>query len=126
MSFLFTPCWLGWTLLTLLSIAEQVVAKRFGPDAKDQKDMLGAFVRHGVTQRECEIEVPFQLVAGSDTTATAIRGTMLHLASTRHAYAKLQMEIDNAVAEGRISSPIKNEEAKHLEYLQVCIPSPLH
>ncbi|KAH6640368.1 cytochrome P450 [Chaetomium tenue] len=105
----------------ILAIAEQVVAKRFGPDAKDQKDMLGAFVRHGVTQRQCEIEVPFQLVAGSDTTATAIRGTMLHLGVTRHAYTKLQEEIDTAVTEGRISSPITNEEAKKLEYLQAVI-----
>lgn len=84
--------------------------------------MLGAFVRHGVTQRQCEIEVPFQLVAGSDTTATAIRGTMLHLGVTRHAYTKLQEEVDTAVAEGRISSPITNEEAKKLDYLQVCTP----
>jgi cytochrome P450 len=84
--------------------------------------MLGAFVRHGVTQRQCEIEVPFQLVAGSDTTATAIRGTMLHLAATRHAYVKLQKEIDTAIAEGRISSPITNEEGKNLEYLQVSKP----
>lgn len=81
--------------------------------------MLGAFVRHGVTQQECQIEVPFQLIAGSDTTATAIRGTMLHLGVTRHAYLRLQKEIDNAVAEGRISSPIRVEEAKKLEYLQV-------
>jgi len=100
-------------------IAEKVVAKRFEPGAKDQRDMLGAFIRHGVTQRQCEIEVPFQLVAGSDTTATAIRGTMLHLVTVRHAYDKLQKEIDTAVAEGRISSPITYEEAKKLEYLQV-------
>jgi cytochrome P450 len=112
---------LSCTPLTLSRIAEEVVAKRFGPDAKDQKDMLGAFVRHGVTQRQCEIEVPFQLVAGSDTTATAIRGTMLHLAATRHAYAKLQTEIDTAAAEGRISNPITGEEAKKLEYLQAVI-----
>ncbi|KAH6843234.1 cytochrome P450 [Chaetomium sp. MPI-CAGE-AT-0009] len=105
----------------MLAIAEQVVAKRFGPDAKDQRDMLGAFVRHGVTQRQCEIEVPFQLVAGSDTTATAIRGTMLYLAATRQAYSRLQKEIDTAVAEGRISSPVTNEEAKKLEYLQAVI-----
>lgn len=84
--------------------------------------MLGAFVRNGVPQRQCEIEVPFQLVAGSDTTATAIRGTMLHLNATKHAYARLQQEIDVAMAEGRISSPVTFEEAKKLEYLQVVPP----
>ncbi|KAK4118520.1 cytochrome P450 [Parathielavia appendiculata] len=105
----------------MLGIAEKVVTKRFGPDAKDQQDMLGAFVRHGVTQRQCEIEVPFQLVAGSDTTATAIRGTMLHLTGTMHAYIKLQKEIDAAIAEGRISKPITAEEGKGLQYLQAVI-----
>ncbi|KAK4150623.1 cytochrome P450, partial [Chaetomidium leptoderma] len=65
--------------------------------------------------------VPFQLVAGSDTTASAIRGTMLHLAATRHAYAKLQNEIDTAIAQGRISNPITGEEAKKLKYLQVTV-----
>jgi cytochrome P450 len=96
-----------------------VVAKRITPEAEDQKDMLGAFLRHGVTPRQCEVEVPFQLIAGSDTTATAVRGTMLHLGVSRHAYLTLQKEIDTAAAEGRISSPITNDEAKKLEYLQV-------
>ena len=96
-----------------------MVAKRVGPDAKDQQDMLGAFLRHGVTQRQSEVEVPFQIMAGSDTTATAIRGTMLHLAVSRNAYLTLQKEIDTAAAEGRISSPITSDEAKNLEYLQV-------
>lgn len=81
--------------------------------------MLGAFLRHGVTPRECELEIPLQLVAGSDTTAAAIRGTMLHLGVARHAYLTLQKEIDTAAAEGRISSPITGDEAKKLEYLQV-------
>jgi cytochrome P450 len=81
--------------------------------------MLGAFLRHGVTQRQCEVEIPFQLIAGSDTTATAISGTMLHLGVSRHAYVTLQREIDTAAAEGRISSPITSDEAKKLEYLQV-------
>lgn len=81
--------------------------------------MLGAFVRHGVTQRQCEIEVPFQLVAGSDTTATAVRSTMLRLVAARHAYTRLQREIDDAAAEGHISSPVTAEEARGLVYLQV-------
>jgi len=105
----------------ILAVAEEVVAKRFGPDAKDQMDMMGAFVRHGVTQSQCGIEIPFVLVAGSDTTATAIRGTMLYLATTRHAYTKLQQEVDAAVADGRVSSPITGEEAKKLDYLQAVI-----
>ncbi|AEO58713.1 hypothetical protein MYCTH_2306212 [Thermothelomyces thermophilus ATCC 42464] len=105
----------------ILGTAEEVVAKRFRHDAKDEMDMMGSFIRHGVTQQQCEVNTPFILVAGSDTTASAIRGTMLHLATTRHAYNKLRDEIDRAVAEGRISSPVTVEEAMKLEYLQAVI-----
>jgi len=79
--------------------------------------MLGSFVRRGVSQRQCET----QIIAGSDTTATAIRGTMLYLTTTPHAYARLQGEIDTAVSTGAVSSPVKVEEAKKLPYLQAVI-----
>lgn len=82
--------------------------------------MLGSFIRHGVTQRECELEIPFQIVAGSDTTGTAIRGTMLFLSTSRVAYEKLQKEIDDCIAANTISDPIKSDEAKDMKYLQVC------
>lgn len=106
----------------ILGMAEKLVAKRFAPDAEDQLDMMGSFVRHGVSQRQCQTEVPFQIIAGSDTTATAIRGTMLYLISSPLAYRKLQDEIDSAIAEGRVSSPVKAEEGKRLQYLQVRDP----
>ncbi|KAI1092659.1 cytochrome P450 [Rostrohypoxylon terebratum] len=105
----------------MMAVAQQVAGERFGPDAKDRKDMLGSFVRHGVSRRQCESEIIFQIIAGSDTTATAVRGTMLHLLSSPLAYYKLREEIDTAVAQGRISSPIKLDEAKKLEYLQAVI-----
>lgn len=76
-------------------------------------------MRHGVPRRRCESEIIFQIIAGSDTTATAVRGTMLHLLSSPLAYYKLREEIDTAIAQGRISSPIKLDEAKDLKYLQV-------
>ena len=106
----------------ILRLAKEVVAERFdNPEAKPKNDMLGAFIKAGCTQGECQTEVPFQLIAGSDTTATAIRATLLQLAANRQAYAKLQKEIDTAISDGRISSPITAEEGKHLEYLQAVI-----
>jgi hypothetical protein len=83
----------------------------------------GAFVRHGMTQRECETEALFQIIAGSDTTATAIRATMLYIMTTPRVYEKLQEEIDEAARLGHISTPITNAEAEKLPYLQVRIPS---
>ncbi|KAK3395094.1 cytochrome P450 [Podospora didyma] len=108
----------------IMDVAEKVVNSRFEDLAlgrEDQKDMLGSFIRHGVTKQQCQIEVPFQMIAGSDTTATAIRATLLHLTTNRRAYDRLQREIDDAAADGRVSSPVKAEEGKHLEYLQAVI-----
>lgn len=42
-------------------IAKQVVAERFGPDKKVQKDMLGSFIAHGLTQTEAESETLVQM-----------------------------------------------------------------
>lgn len=81
--------------------------------------MLGSFIRHGVAPKECELEIPFQIIAGSDTTATAIRGTMLYLSANRVAYDRLQKEIDDCVANHTISDPITSEEGKNMDYLQV-------
>lgn len=79
----------------------------------------GAFVRHGLTQRQCETEVLFQIIAGSDTTATAIRATMLYIITSPSVYQHLCEEIQLAIGENKISSPITSDEAKHLQYLQV-------
>lgn len=62
----------------------------------------------------------FTLGAGSETTASAIRFTMLHLISLPRAYNKLKQTVVTAVQGGLVSSPIRQEEAKKLPYLQVC------
>lgn len=61
-------------------------------------------------------------VAGSVTTASAVRYTLLALISTPSAYTALQKEIDQNIESGRISSPvITNAEADVLPYLQAVI-----
>jgi len=42
-------------------IAKEVAAERFRPGKKEQRDMLGSFVRHGLTQREAQSEILLQL-----------------------------------------------------------------
>ncbi|KAH9427915.1 Cytochrome P450 monooxygenase aba1 [Pyricularia oryzae] len=106
----------------LMGTLRQVVASRFGPDAKDQPDMLGSFVRNGLSQHQCEQEVILQIVAGSDTTATALRGTLLQLCSTPMVYLKLQKEIDEAVRSGMVGEGVISQEtARKLPYLQAVI-----
>lgn len=119
----------GWG--KLLAVAERVVATRFNDDndksedgiVQHKQDMLGSFVRKGVDRRQCETEVLLQIVAGSDTVATPIRGTLLYLLTTPHLYDKLQAEIDDFLANrnGDTTSPIKNSEALQLPYLQAVI-----
>ena len=57
--------------------------------------------------------------AGSDTTATSTRATLVNIITNPLVYAKLQQEIDNAVPS--MSSPIQIDEAIKLPYLQACI-----
>ena len=63
----------------------------------------------------------FQLIAGSDTTATAVRATMLYVITARRVYDRLQSEIDAAIATSKISSPVSHAEATQLPYLQAVI-----
>lgn len=104
----------------IIAIAKEKVEERFGHDRKVKQDMLGSFLNHGLSQEEAESETLLQLLAGSDTTATAIRATILFLITTPRALWRLRAEIDEAVR-CRISSPIKDSEARALPYLQACI-----
>lgn len=42
-------------------IAKEMVGERFGPDKKIRQDMLGSFVKHGLTQEELESETMIQM-----------------------------------------------------------------
>ena len=42
-------------------IAHEVVSKRFQPDVAPQNDMLGSFLRHGLTQEQAESEIVVSL-----------------------------------------------------------------
>lgn len=105
----------------VISLAEEVVAERYGDNPIVKRDMLGSFVTHGLSQKDTEAEALVQIIAGSETTATAIRSTMLFIMTSPHVYTRLQTEIDAAAREGRISSPITDAEARAFEYLQAVI-----
>jgi hypothetical protein len=54
-------CVLGMIDLLLPSITKEVVARRFGPNKKIQRDMLGSFIAHGLNQEEAESETILQM-----------------------------------------------------------------
>ncbi|KAK8012773.1 benzoate 4-monooxygenase cytochrome p450 [Apiospora marii] len=109
-------------LRPILEIAEASVAQRFGEKRVEQKDMLGALVAHGVSQGALEYETVYVLAAGSDTSSTAMKATILHVISTPSVYRRLQKEIDESLASGKVTtSPISSSQARELPYLQAVI-----
>jgi len=104
----------------LMRIADDIVSQRMRSGAPEQKDMLGSFIRNGMSRGEVETEVMFMIAAGSDTTASVMKITLLNLLANPVAYRSLKREIARAVREtGMASRPVLFEEARGLEYLQV-------
>ncbi|GAB1315638.1 hypothetical protein MFIFM68171_05848 [Madurella fahalii] len=106
---------------TVMGVAHDTVAERYSDKPVVKRDMLGSFVAHGLTREEAEGETVVQIIAGSDTSATAIRSTLLFIITNPVVYRRLQTEIDTGIKEGRISSPITDAEARNLPYLQAVI-----
>jgi len=105
----------------VIGVSKKVVGERFGPHRKERADLLGSFLNGGLTRSEAESELLLQMIAGSDTIATAIRMTFLYLATSPDAYSKLKLEVRKAATEKQLSSPIRDAEARKLPYLQACI-----
>ncbi|KAI0521295.1 cytochrome P450 [Xylaria bambusicola] len=107
-----------------LGVLEDAVKRRFSvtPEkAPREQDILDIWIEHGHSARECQLDLAILVPAGSDTTIMMIRGTLLLLMSTPAVYWKLKQEIRDAISDGRISSPVTNEEAKSLEYTQAVV-----
>lgn len=77
------------------------------------------WLKRNLSPSEAEIDLSLLLPAGTETSITAIRATMLFLMTSPSIYQKLKQEIADGIKQGSISSPIKHEEAKQLPYLQV-------
>lgn len=79
-------------------------------------------IKHGLNQTECETEGLFMIIAGTESTASAIRSALIHTMTSPLVYRRLKDEIQAAVREGRVSSPIITmHEAKQLPYLQAVV-----
>lgn len=95
---------------------------RFADKTSVHNDMMASFMAHGLSETDLVAESLLQILAGADTSATAIRSTILHLITHPTTYRALQAEIDQHVREGLISSPvIRDDEAQRMKYLQAVI-----
>ncbi|KAI3325275.1 benzoate 4-monooxygenase cytochrome p450 [Xylariaceae sp. AK1471] len=105
-----------------VSMADKIVRDRLQLKNDGARDMLGSFLSHGLAADEAQSTLLVAMVAGSDTSATAIRATMLHIIASPVAYRKVKAETKLAVQEGRVSYPvITTDEARQLPYLQAVI-----
>ncbi|KAJ5836309.1 hypothetical protein N7447_002335 [Penicillium robsamsonii] len=109
----------------MMATCFRLVDERAASSSNERSDMLASFMRHGLAGDELRTEALEQIIAGSDTTASAIRGTLLYLITNPRVYFKLQFEVDNAVRDGRAPSTgeglVTAAQAKSLPYLQAVI-----
>ncbi|KAK8106921.1 uncharacterized protein PG998_008934 [Apiospora kogelbergensis] len=73
------------------------------------------------TVADVATEVWAVIWAGSDTTATALASVFYHLHKNPAKLAKLRGEMELALAEGRLTKPIRYSEARKLPYLHAVI-----
>ena len=104
----------------MMGMAKRAVSERYGPNSKVEQDMLGSFVKYGLTQQEAESEAMVQVLGGSDSTATAIRMILLYVVTSPAVYAKLRKELDDSEALFN-GSLITSANSRKLPYLQACI-----
>lgn len=109
----------------MMAACFRLVDERAASSTDKRSDMLASFMRHGLAGDELRTEALEQIIAGSDTTASAIRGTLLHIMTNPRVYVKLQSEIDDAVRDGFAPKSgeglITAAQTKQLPYLQAVI-----
>ncbi|CAO2647730.1 Nn.00g086520.m01.CDS01 [Neocucurbitaria sp. VM-36] len=102
----------------MMAEARRIIDARKARSMEGKSDMLASFTKNGVSGEDLFQEVFEQILAGSDTTAAAIRITLLYIISHPRVYTKLQAEIDGAVRSGIGSSGVISDvEARGLPYL---------
>lgn len=110
----------------MMFMARNVIDARLAKPTQGRSDMLAAFMRHGLDREDLFRESLFQLVAGSDTSATAIRSILLYLITHPQVYKRLQAEVDVAAVSDGFKSYSKTgipsvNTLKAMPYLQAVV-----
>ncbi|KAJ8133454.1 hypothetical protein O1611_g165 [Lasiodiplodia mahajangana] len=107
-----------------IGILEKEVKRRFNEKtekAHETDDILSHWMKHGLSEIECQQDLSLLVPAGSETSVMVVRGTLLLLMSSPVIYRKMKEEIKDAITRGLISNPATNEEAKSLVYMQAVV-----
>ena len=110
-------------------VAFEQVKQRFEPDGTPKEevrsDMLNSFIRRGLSRERASEESILNLTAGSDTTATTMRATLLNIMTSPRLYQLLTAEIDDAITNGTIpleeGEVVSEDQSKQLPFLQATI-----
>ncbi|KAI1336112.1 BcABA1, cytochrome P450 monooxygenase [Xylariaceae sp. FL0016] len=105
----------------MMRVAKEATERRFAGDLRKEKNMIASFARSGLDQRACEGEALFVLLAGSETTAVAMRSTILYIITNPRVHRDFRKMIVGSIRDGTVSSPITVAEAKRIPYLQAVI-----
>lgn len=107
----------------MLSTARVRIESRLERPTEGRSDILTSFIHHGLSKGDLLTESLLQIVAGLDTTATALRSTMLYVISRPRVYNKPRVEIDDTVATGKAAALAIVSDAilKGLPYLLAVI-----
>ncbi|KAL0941418.1 cytochrome p450 [Colletotrichum truncatum] len=105
----------------LMHVAKGLADEKLANEQDSEGIMAQHHLRNGLTYKELLAEIFLEFIAGSDSTATAIRMTMLCLLNTPVSFNSLRQEMDTAIKKGQVSSPITDAEARQLPYLQAVI-----
>lgn len=114
----------GSAMGRMIGAAQEALAKRFQSQAEQKEDVLGSLIKRGLTLVEVENESLLQVMAGVDSTATAIRMIMYFIMTNPRVYMKLQGELDEGDRKKTLSWLVLSDaEARSLPYLQAVIKS---
>ncbi|KAJ6133778.1 hypothetical protein N7523_000100 [Penicillium sp. IBT 18751x] len=111
----------------IMGIARATVDERFTPGHPDRGDMLAAFIRHGLDKDQAECEVMLQILAGADTTATALRAILLFIISKPSVVRKILAEFEThgvgcpEKVSDKETEIVSVEQIQQLSYLDACI-----
>ncbi|QIW94503.1 hypothetical protein AMS68_000021 [Peltaster fructicola] len=101
----------------ILGYAHAVVEERLKSGAS-YDDMMGSFMKNGLNKIELESESILLILAGADSTATALRVTLLYIMTNPIVYAKLRAEIDGTKSSTEV---ITNNAAQALPFLRAVV-----
>ncbi|KAK5992623.1 Cytochrome P450 monooxygenase ABA1 [Cladobotryum mycophilum] len=103
----------------LMGFARNYVEQRLDPSSPPAKDMMQAHIDNGMSKQDLIQQVFLSIIAGSNSSAHALRMTLLSLITSPLAYNTLIDEVRQASA--AVSNPITWAETQTLPYLQAVI-----